>query len=102
MFKVTIRHGGKYSIDYMLKTLTAKVAPTVFIPLSYQVRVTNSSFFVDDYKVAEKLASVNKNITTTEGFQLLVKVRPGLPHLVIDSTMKEKIKAVMANVTTLA
>jgi hypothetical protein len=56
-----------------LKTLTAKVARTVFIPLSYQVRGTNSSFFVDDYKAAEKLASANKKITTTEGFQLLGK-----------------------------
>jgi nuclear RNA export factor len=74
----------------------AKVTPTVFIPLSYKVRGTNSSFFVDDYKVAEKLASVYKKITTTEGFQLLVKVRPGLPHVVIDYTAKEKIKVVMA------
>jgi nuclear RNA export factor len=95
-FKVTIPHGGKYSKDYILKTLMDKVAPTEFIPPSYQVRGTNSSCFVDDYKVAEKLASVNKKITTTEGFQLLVKVRPELPHVVIDSTTKEKIKAVMA------
>jgi nuclear RNA export factor len=77
-----------------LKTLLANVAPTVFTPLNYQVRESNS-FFVDDFYAEKKLASVYKKITTIRGFKLLVKVRPGLPHVVIDSTPKEKIKAVM-------
>jgi nuclear RNA export factor len=75
----------------------ASVAPTVFIPLRYQVGEINSLFFVDDFSVAEKLASVSNRITTCKGFKLLVKVTPGLPHMVIDYTMKGKIKTVMAN-----
>ncbi|XP_021921286.1 nuclear RNA export factor 1-like [Zootermopsis nevadensis] len=94
-FKVTIPYGGKYSKDYILKTLLASVAPTIFIPLRYEVRGSDSSFFVDDYNAAEKLTSISKKITTFKGFKLLVKVRPGLPHVEIDSTMKEKIKAAM-------
>jgi hypothetical protein len=65
------------------------VAPTVFVPLRYEVRVTNSSFFVDDFSVAEKLVSVSNRITTCSGFKLLVKVKPGLPH------SERKVKAVM-------
>jgi hypothetical protein len=79
-FRVTIRHGGRYTKDYILKTLMANVAPTVFVPLRYQVEETNSSFFVDDFSVAEKLASVSNEITTSKRFKLLVKVTPGLPH----------------------
>jgi nuclear RNA export factor len=74
----------------------AGVAPTVFVPLRYEVRGTDSSFFVDDFIVAEKLASVSKRITTCRGFKLMVKVKPGLPRMVIDYTVKEKVKGVMA------
>jgi nuclear RNA export factor len=74
----------------------AGVAPTPFVPLRYEVRGTHSSFFVDDFLVAEKLASVSKRITTCRGFKLMVKVKPGLPRMVIDYTVKEKVKAVMA------
>jgi nuclear RNA export factor len=68
----------------------------VFVPLRYQVGETNSSFFVDDFSVAEKLASVSNRITTCKGLKLLVKVRPALPYMVIDYTVKGKIKTVMA------
>jgi nuclear RNA export factor len=95
-FKVTIPHGGKYPKDYILKILMGGIAPTVFIPLRYQVRGAHSSFFVDDFCVAEKLASINKKITTCSGFKLLVKAKPGLPHMVIDGTLEEKMKAVIA------
>ncbi|KDR15069.1 nuclear RNA export factor 1-like [Zootermopsis nevadensis] len=95
-FNITIPYGGKYSKDYIVNTLMAKIAPTVFIPLSYKVRGTDSSFFVDDFKVAETLASFNTKITTMTGYMLLVLVRPGLPYVVIDSAAKDKIRTVVA------
>jgi nuclear RNA export factor len=95
-FKVTIPHGGEYTKGYVLKLLMAGIAPTVFTPMRYEVRGTNCSFFVDDFSVAEKLSSVSERITTYREFKLLVKVKPGLPHVVIDDKKKEKIKAVMA------
>jgi hypothetical protein len=61
--------------DYILNLLMANIAPTVFIPLSYQVRGKNSSFFVD-FNVAETLASVSNKLTTRKGYKLLVKVKP--------------------------
>lgn len=94
-FNITIPYGGKYSKDYIVNTLMAKIAPTVFIPLSYKVRGRDSSFFVDNFKVAEKLACVNKKITTITGHMLLVLVRPGLPYVAIDSTIKDKIRTVV-------
>jgi nuclear RNA export factor len=41
------------------------------------------------------LASINKRIGTIKGFKLLVKVRPGLPHMQINTTVKEKVKLAM-------
>jgi hypothetical protein len=95
-FRVTIGHGGGYTKDYNLKTLMASVAPTVFLPLRYQVAETNSSFFVDHFIVAEKLASVRNRIRTCNGLKLLLNMRPGLPYMVINYTVKGKIKTVMA------
>ncbi|XP_069679720.1 nuclear RNA export factor 1 [Periplaneta americana] len=94
-YKVTLPHGGKYSKEYILKTLLANVAPIVFIPLAYEVRGSESSFYVDDSYAAEKLASIDRRITTTKGFKLLVKVKPGIPRVELDSELKEKIKGAM-------
>jgi nuclear RNA export factor len=41
------------------------------------------------------LASISKRIGAIKGFKLLVKVRPGLPHMQINTTVKEKIKLAM-------
>jgi hypothetical protein len=96
-FKVTIPYGGKCTKDHILKILMASIAPTVFIPLSYQVRGSKSSFFFgDDFDVAEKLSHVSNRITTYKRLKLLVIVKPGLPHVVIDDTVKAKIKTGMA------
>jgi len=38
--------------------------------LQYEVRGTDSSFFVDDSQAAEKLASINKKITTIKGYKV--------------------------------
>jgi hypothetical protein len=46
--------------------------------------------------VAQKLSHVSNKITIYKGFKLLVIVKPGLPHVVINDTVKATIKAVMA------
>lgn len=94
-YKVMIPHGGRYSKEYILKTLLASIAPAVFIPLNYEVRGVDSSFFVDDSVAAEKLANADRKITTIKGFKLLIKVKPGLPQMELNSTLKEKLKAAM-------
>jgi hypothetical protein len=38
--------------------------------LQYEVRGKDSSFYVDDSQAAEKLALVNKKVTTIEGYKV--------------------------------
>ncbi|GFG38323.1 hypothetical protein Cfor_01734 [Coptotermes formosanus] len=94
-YKVIIPHGGRYSKEYILKALLDAITPTVFIPLNYEVRGADSSFFVDDSRTADKLASVDRKIMTFKGFRLVVKVKPDMPHVELNCTLKEKIKAAM-------
>ncbi|PNF23518.1 hypothetical protein B7P43_G05619 [Cryptotermes secundus] len=94
-YKVTIPYGGRYTKEYILKTLLAHIAPTAFIPLKYEVRGIDSSFFVDDSEAAERLDNADRKITTIKGFRLVIKVKPELPHVELNSTLKEKIKAAM-------
>ncbi|PNF34519.1 hypothetical protein B7P43_G10726 [Cryptotermes secundus] len=94
-YKITIPHGGRYAKEYILKILLAHIAPTVFIPLNYEIRGIDSSFFVDDSEAAEKLDNADRKIITVKGFKLVIKVKPALPHVELNSTLKEKIKAAM-------
>jgi hypothetical protein len=94
-YKVTIPYGGMYHKDYICEMLRASVAPAVFIPLNYEVNGKHSSFYLDDYEVAEMLANIDRKITTVKGFKLLVIVKPGLPYIELSSAQKDKIKAAM-------
>nr|CAD7423253.1 unnamed protein product [Timema monikensis] len=114
-FRVIIPHGHKYSKEYILKTLQNYIAPQPFIPVAYQIQGTESFFFVDSLSTAEELMNADKKITTKDGFRsmlysmaedsgyvsgggggkLIVKVRPGYPHVEVDDKLKERIKLVM-------
>nr|CAD7440985.1 unnamed protein product [Timema bartmani] len=94
-FRVIIPHGHKYSKEYILKTLQNYIAPQPFIPVAYQIQGTESFFFVDSFSTAEELMNADKKITTKDGFRLIVKVRPGYPHVEVDDKLKERIKLVM-------
>lgn len=62
-------------------------------------------FFVDDFRIAEKLQGCDRNIQMYDGFKLPVRVRPGTPQVPIDDAYKEKIKLAMVkryNVNTRA
>lgn len=51
---------------------------------------------MDDYKVAEKLHSLHRNIQMPDGFQLNIHVNPGTPHVEMTPELKEKMKLTMA------
>lgn len=57
---------------------------------------TTSTFYVDDYKVAEKLFSIDRQVQLPNGFRLIIRVHPGSPNVDMNPTTKEKIKLVMA------
>lgn len=54
------------------------------------------TFYIDDYKTAEKLFNLDRQIQCPDGFKMIVKVNPGSPHVEIGADMKEKMKLVMA------
>ena len=54
------------------------------------------TFFVDDFKVAEKLNDLDRQIQMPDGFKLLVKVHNGIPNVDVNEDLKEKIKLTMA------
>lgn len=56
-----------------------------------------ATFYIDDFKVADKLNSLNKQIQCSDGFMLIIRVNSGYPNVVdVSSNTKEKIKLVMA------
>ncbi|KAJ8916786.1 hypothetical protein NQ315_005791 [Exocentrus adspersus] len=95
-YKISIPHGEKYDKNFLLKTLLEKVAPLPFWPIAWQVYGTTSTFYVDDYKVAEKLLNLDRQVQLPNGFRLLIRVHPGSPNVDMSSTTKEKMKLVMA------
>ncbi|RLU20896.1 hypothetical protein DMN91_007510 [Ooceraea biroi] len=95
-FRVSIPYGHKYGKDYVLRTLLAYIAPQVFVPITYKIMGNEASFFVDDFKTANALLNCNRKITMTDGFKLVVRVRPGFPQCEIDDKLKERLKQAMA------
>ncbi|EZA55621.1 Nuclear RNA export factor, partial [Ooceraea biroi] len=91
-----IPYGHKYGKDYVLRTLLAYIAPQVFVPITYKIMGNEASFFVDDFKTANALLNCNRKITMTDGFKLVVRVRPGFPQCEIDDKLKERLKQAMA------
>ncbi|XP_047099538.1 nuclear RNA export factor 1-like [Schistocerca piceifrons] len=95
-YKVVLPHGGKYSKEYILKTLANYVAPLVFSPLSYKISGNESYFYVDDYDAANELLNADRRITLTDGFKLNVIVRPAVPNIQLTDGVKDLLKQVMA------
>lgn len=50
---------------------------------------------MDDYKVAEKLNNMDKDIQLPDGYRLLIKVSTGCPTVDVNAAMKEKMKLAM-------
>ncbi|XP_028128497.1 nuclear RNA export factor 1 isoform X1 [Diabrotica virgifera virgifera] len=95
-YKVTLPHGDKYDKTFILKTLLDKLAPTPFWPISWQVYGTQVNFYVDDFKAAQKLNNLDRQIQLPNGFKLLIRVFAGTPNVEMTDSLKEKIKLTMA------
>jgi nuclear RNA export factor len=63
--------------------------------LQYKITENDASFYVDDYKTASTLANCDRKITMSDGFKLLVKLKPGFPICEIDDKLKERLKQAM-------
>lgn len=96
-YQVTIIHGVKYEKDTLLKLLLNAVSPQVFIPNYFKVDTENNSvhFFVDEYDVAERIMKLDRRLDLPDGFKMLIRVRPSVPQVNIDNTLKERMKNAM-------
>ncbi|XP_044253832.1 nuclear RNA export factor 1-like [Tribolium madens] len=95
-FRVTLPFGNKYEKSFILKTLLEKIQPLPLWPITWSVNGTTATFYVDEFKVAEKLHDLDRQIQMPDGFRLLIKVSNGIPNVDVNSQMKEKIKLTMA------
>nr|AHK06057.1 nuclear export factor [Locusta migratoria manilensis] len=95
-YKVVLPHGGKYSKEYILKTLANYIAPRTLIPLAYKISGNESYFYVEDHDIADELLSADRQITLTDGFKLNIIVRPSMPNLQLTERVKAILNEVMA------
>lgn len=54
------------------------------------------TFYLDDFKVATKLHRSSRVIQYPDGFKMIIRVNAGIPNIIIDTAMKERMKVTMA------
>ncbi|RZC37440.1 nuclear RNA export factor 1 [Asbolus verrucosus] len=95
-FRITLPFGNKYEKSFVLRTLLEKIEPLPLWPITWKTNGNTATFYVDDFKVAEKLHELDRQIQMPDGFRMLIKVSNGIPNVDVNSEMKEKIKVTMA------
>lgn len=95
-YKVILPFGNKYDKNYIMKTLQGHIQPTPLMAVSWRATGNQVTFYVDDFKTAEKLKNADKAITCPDGFKLIIKVFPGLPQVDLNAEVKEAMKQAMA------
>ncbi|ENN77920.1 hypothetical protein YQE_05597, partial [Dendroctonus ponderosae] len=104
-YRVTIPYGDKYEKSFILKFLLEKIQPLPLCPVAWQTAGSSVIFYVDEYKVADKLLSLDRKFQLPSGFKLVIRVHPGTPNVDLTPEVKEKMKVAMArryNATTKA
>lgn len=90
-----IPYGNKYDKDFILRTLLQAISPEIFIPHYWKSETTCVLFYVDDFKMAKLLASVDRTIDLPNGFKMIIKVRNGVPPIQMDGKLKELMATAM-------
>ncbi|XP_031353729.1 nuclear RNA export factor 1 isoform X2 [Photinus pyralis] len=96
-FRVTLPYGNKYDKAFVLRSLLEHVTPIPFAPVAWSTDGNFATFYVDDYKLADKLNSLDRQIDCPDGFKLAIRVHSGSPNVDITDSLKAKLKAAMAN-----
>ncbi|XP_073983229.1 nuclear RNA export factor 1-like isoform X2 [Rhodnius prolixus] len=96
-YKVTIRYGGRYEKDYLLKLLGNYIKPLPFIPIGYKVTSNDATFTIEDHNAAEELLNADKRITVNDGFKINLQVRSFNPLVEIGSKITETMTKVMSS-----
>lgn len=108
-----MNYGDKYEKSFLQKLFLDNLNPLPFIPIQvkavlFNLRIWliflylqwttighNVVFFVEGYKVAEKILSLDRQLQLPDGFKLFVRVQPGSPNVDVTPAMKEKMKLAM-------
>uniref|UniRef100_A0A224XT94 Putative mrna export factor tap/mex67 n=1 Tax=Panstrongylus lignarius TaxID=156445 RepID=A0A224XT94_9HEMI len=96
-YKVTIRYGGRYEKDYLLKLLGNYIKPVPFIPIGYKVSSNDATFTIEDHAAAEELLNADKRITVNDGFKINIQVRSFNPLVEIGTKITEIMTKVMSS-----
>ncbi|XP_019881507.1 nuclear RNA export factor 1 isoform X2 [Aethina tumida] len=94
-YRVSVNYGDKYEKSFLQKLFLDNLNPLPFIPIQWTTIGHNVVFFVEGYKVAEKILSLDRQLQLPDGFKLFVRVQPGSPNVDVTPTMKEKMKLAM-------
>ncbi|XP_022916625.2 nuclear RNA export factor 1-like [Onthophagus taurus] len=94
-YRVTLPYGNKYEKNFVLKKIGEKLEPTSFIPIMWQVNGQSATFYVDDFKTANQINEIDRDIQMPDGFNLFIRVNTGCPNVDITNDMKEKMKMAM-------
>lgn len=90
-----IPYGKKFDKVTLVGLLHNTIAPDVFVPIMYKECEHDVLFYIDDFKVAKKLLSFDRKITTPDGFKIIIKVTQQSPPSKIDDFTKDRIKLAM-------
>ncbi|XP_044758210.1 nuclear RNA export factor 1-like [Coccinella septempunctata] len=96
-YRVTLPFGNKYDKQFIQQTLLDNLNPLTFWPISWKTNGNIATFYVDEFKVAEKLHSLDHAIQMPDGFKMIIKVNYGSPNVNITTELKEKMKLAMAS-----
>ncbi|XP_015594371.1 nuclear RNA export factor 1 [Cephus cinctus] len=91
-YKVLIPYGQKYDKKFVLTSLHGLMAPDTFVPIMYKVVGNDAVFYIEDFKIANKLLNCDRRVTTSDGFKLHVRVKPGYPQCDVDESLKARLK----------
>lgn len=90
-----VPYGQKYDKDFLLKALLQAISPEIFLPHYWKVESTCVSFYVDDIAMARALQNIDRSVELPDGFKLMIKVRNGMPPVVLDSNLRQLMKIAM-------
>ncbi|KAF7994121.1 hypothetical protein HCN44_011390 [Aphidius gifuensis] len=94
-YKIHIYFGKKLDKETLIGLLLNPIQPDVFMPIMYQECEHDVIFYIDDFKVAKKLLSLDRKILTPDGFKIHFQVTQQSPPSKINEDVINKIKLAM-------
>ncbi|KAK9883389.1 hypothetical protein WA026_001564 [Henosepilachna vigintioctopunctata] len=91
-YGITMPNGNKYDKLFLQQTLLEILNPLAFHPIAWRPDGNNITFYVDDFKVAEKLHLIDHGIAMPDGFQMILNVKHGTPNVRISGEVKSKMR----------